>query len=417
VSSKDARLLGVCALAIVAEESYAMEKFRILSSEYGAFRSQILEFFEGTLLRKPSVILDPMAGTAPLIPFIEMNRHTAYLNDILPVHYWINKAKTYKAFRDYQQRGYDWYFQESLDCMSSLEGKEVYRSDKWIDDSILHDLVQAWHAAELHDRNSATLLKAVILLCVRPLSSITRSKNVTWLRYGGVSSGKNLREIIRDSLTRFDIYYRHHYSLSTDAGRKGKCIITKRNAADLSLPQKVDLILTSPPYCNRLDPMVQYGPENYFLAALGQTIPEERLVSTTKVKEYDQLALDFESLTANSKNARRLLTKIRKSPEADDRGYYLKYYTRYFAKLLHVVDKALSSLSKTGKMYIVTQDNTHRGELIEIDKVLSDLLKTNKWSTRVIKRWERHHQGLQNVSRNHAFVRPKQWEKLMVVWR
>jgi hypothetical protein len=417
VNSEDTGLLGVCASTIVAEESYAMEKVRILSSEYGAFRDDILKFFKETLLEEPSVIFDPMAGTAPLIPFIETNGHTAYLNDILPIHFWINKAKTHQAFRSYQQRGYDWYFRESLHCLSSLEGKEKYISDKWMADGILRDLVKAWHAAESHDRNSATVLKAVILSCVRPLSSTTKSKNPTWLRYGGMSSGKDLREIIRGSLTRFDEYYRHHYPMSTIARKRGKCIISMKNVPELSLPQKVDLILTSPPYCNRLDPMVQYGPENYFLAALGYTIPEESLVSTTKVRDYDRLALDFKSLTAKSENACRLLTKIRESPIADDPGYYLKYYTRYFAKLSRVISKALSYLSKTGRMYIVTQDNTHRGELIEIDKVLSDLLKAERWRSMVIETWERHHQGLQNVSRNHAFVRPKQLEKLMVVWR
>jgi hypothetical protein len=394
-----------------------VNNFRILPSEYGAFRGEIQGFFKHTVLKKPSVILDPMTGTAPLIPFIETNGHTAYLNDILPVHFFINKAKTYQAFRNYQKRGYDWCFQGLLNCMSPLEGKELCISDKWIDDNILHGLVQAWHAAELLDRNSATILKAVILLCVRPLSSITKSKNPTWLKYGGMSSGKNLNGIIRDSLTRFDRYYHHHYPSLTVAKNRGKCIITHKNAADLSLSRKVDFILTSPPYCNRLDPIVQYGPENYFLATLGYISPEEGLISTTKVRDYDQLASDFETLTTRSKYACRLLTRIKESSVSDDPGYYLKYYTRYFAKLFQVIDRALSNLSKTGKMYIVTQDNTHRGELIEIDRVLSDMLRANNWSSKVIKKWERHHQGLRNVSRNHAFVRPKQLEKLMVIWR
>jgi hypothetical protein len=394
-----------------------VSNFKILPSEYGTFRSDIQEFFKHTVLKKPSVILDPMAGTSPLIPFIETNGHTAYLNDILSVHFFVNKAKTYQVFRDYRKRGYDWYYKELLDCMSSLEGKEVCISDKWIDDSILHGLVQAWHAAELHDGISATMLKALILLCVRPLSSITKSKNPTWLKYGGMSSGKSLNDIIRDSLTRFDRYYDHNYISSTIARKRGKCIIMHKNAADLELPQKVDLILTSPPYCNRLDPIVQYGPENYFLAALGYTIHEAGLISTTKVKDYDRLESDFEALTKRSKCAKHLLTGIKESSASDDPVYYLKYYTRYFARLVQVIEKALSNLSKTGKMYIVIQDNIHRGELIEIDRVLSETLRASNWFSRVIRKWERHHQGLRNVSRNHALVRPKQLEKLMVIWR
>jgi hypothetical protein len=397
-------------------ESGEMKSLRILSSEYGSFRREIQEFFMRRLDEEPSVIFDPMAGTAPLIPFFEKNGHTAYLNDILPFHSFINKAKTYQAFQRYQRRGYDWFFQQLLDCMSPLAGKELCISDKWIDDVVLHGLIQAWRSAERYDESAATILKATILVCVRPLSSATKSKNPVWLKFGGISSGKTLQETVKEGLDKLDKYYAYHYG-SCDIKKKGKCIITHQDASELRLPQKVDFILTSPSYCNRLDPIVQYGPENYFLSALGYTVPEEGLVSTTRVRGYSRLSEDFGHLTANSKYARRLLGKIKQSPVADDPAYYLKYYTRYFATLSRVIEKVLNNLSATGKMYMVTQDNTHRGELIEIDRVIRQLLGATGWQSKVIRRWPRHHLGLMNVSRKHAFVRPKQLEKLMVIWR
>jgi hypothetical protein len=388
---------------------------KTLSSEYSAFRDQIQKSFKRKLRKEPKVIYDPMAGTAPLIPFIETNGHVAYLNDILPMHFFINKAKTYQVFQQYKQYGFDWYFQQLLSCMTPLEGKVLCISDKWIDDSILRGLIQAWHAAEQYDEDSATLLKAAILLCVRPFSSITKSNNPTWFKYGGISSGKDLREIVRDSLTRFDKYYHYHYK-SSHINERGKCIITDEDATQLQLPQKVDFIMTSPPYCNRIDPVVQYGPENYFLSALGYTISEECLISITKVKDYNKLEQDFEYLTTKSKYACKLLTKIWKSKKADDPSYYLKYYTRYFAKLFQVIDNVLNNLSATGKMYVVTQDNTHRGERIQIDRILRELLRASGWRSEVIHWWPRHHQGLRHVYRS-AFISPMQLEKLMVIWR
>ncbi|MCW3985147.1 MAG: hypothetical protein NWE91_01890 [Candidatus Bathyarchaeota archaeon] len=392
-----------------------MNNYKILSSEYGSFRNSIVKLFKKRVLKKPSVLLDPMAGTAPLIPFIEMEGHTAYLNDILPLHYFINKAKTYRVFMDYQKKGYDWYFEQLLECMALLEGKVLVMSDNWIDDSILNGLVEAWHATEEYDDESAILLKAIIILCVRPFSSVTKSNNPTWLKFGGISSDKDLGDIIKDSLTKFDGYYRYYY-LSHRIKKKGECIFTHLNATELQLPQKVEIILTSPPYCNRLDPIVQYGPENYFLSALGHRSPDESLVTTTKVRNYDRLEADFEYLTANSEFANRLLNKIKKS-KADDRSYYLKYYTRYFAKLFEVVIKVLDNLSPSGKMYIVTQDNIHRGNLIEIDTILRELLKQRGWRSRLIKTWNRHHLGLRNVSRKHAFVKPRHFEKLVVLYQ
>ena len=356
-----------------------------------------------------------MAATAPLIPFIEMKGHTAYFNDVIPLHYFINKAKTYRVFTDYQKKGYDWYFEQLLKCMTLLDGKVLVMSDNWIDDSILNGLVEAWHATEEYDEESAILLKAIIILCVRPFSSVTKSNNPTWLKFGGISSDKDLGDVIKDSLTKFDGYYRHYY-LAHRIKEKGECIFTHLNATELHLPQKVDIILTSPPYCNRLDPIVQYGPENYFLSALGYPSPDESLVTTTKVRDYKSVEEDFEFLTANSEFANRLLNKIKKSKN-DDRSYYLKYYTRYFAKLFEVTIKVLDNLSPSGKMYIVTQDNIHRGNLIEIDTILRELLKQRGWRSRLIKRWNRHHLGLRNVSRKHAFVKPMHFEKLVVLYQ
>ena len=396
--------------------SVPMKTIKTLIPEYAVFRPDIHEYFQMKILKEPLVILDPMAGTAPLIPFIETHGHRAYLNDILPVHFYINRAKRYQIFQCYKQYGYDWYVQQLLHCMAPLQGKHLCISDKWIDDSVLDSLIQAWHAVERYDESAAILLKATILLCVRPFSSITRTENPTWFKAGGMSSNKDLQEIVGESLTRFDKYYSHCYE-SSHIDRRGESIIMCQNASELRLPQKVDLILTSPPYCNRLDPIVQYGPESYFLSAVGHTSPEKGLIGTTKVRDYETFATDFEYLTSKSEYASHLLNKIRKSPKADDPAYYLKYYTRYFAMIHQTLDRVLDNLSSSGKMYIVLQDNTHRGELIEIDRVLRELLGANGWRCRVVKKWERHHLGLRHISREHAFVRPKQSEKLVVMLR
>jgi len=389
---------------------------KILSSEYATFRPEIQEYFKKHVLKEPSIMLDPMAGTAPLIPFIETHGHKAYFNDILPIHSFVNRAKTYGIFKCYQKNGYEWFFQQLLHCMAPLQDKRLCISDKWIDDSVLDGLIQAWHTAEAYANDVATFFKAAILLCVRPFSSFTRTANPTWFKYGGMSSGKDLREIVGESLTTFDKYYRHSYN-SSPITKKGQCIFTTQDAAGFHPEEKVNLILTSPPYCNRLDGIVQYGPENYFLSEVGCSIPEKAMIGTTKARDYETFAEDFEYLTNNSKYASVLLNPIKKSPNRDDRTYYLKYYTRYLAMVSRTIDKVLDNLSPTGEMYIVTQDNNHRGQLIEIDKVLRELLKANGWRSKEVKKWERHHLGLRNISWDHAFVKPKQFEKLVLIWR
>jgi len=394
-----------------------MNNTKILSSEYSAFRKEILEYFENNLRkREPLVILDPMAGTAPLIPLIESGGHKAYFNDILPLHFFINQAKTYQVFQYYKQLGYNWFLEQLLNYMNILNGKRLLISEKWIEDSVLDALVNAWHAVEECDETAKRFMRAVILLCVRPLASITKSKNPTWPKFGGISSNKNLPDIIEESLSRFDNYYKKHYQSSFEE-RNGECIFFNNNASEMTLPEKVELIITSPPYCNRLDIMRNYGPENYFLSALEYKVQTRDIIGTIKVEDYESLDFDYDYLTSHSEKAYKLLSEMKKSKKRAEQTYYLKYYTRYFVTLFHTMEKVLNHLSVSGKMYFVTQDNTHRGELIEIDVVLGELLRHNGWESKIIEQWERHHMGLQTVSRDRAFVRPKQFEKLIVMWR
>lgn len=394
-----------------------MNNAKILSSEYSAFRKGILEYFEKDLREKKRlVILDPMAGTAPLIPLIESEGHRAYFNDILPLHFFINQAKTYRVFQYYKQRGHNWFLEQLLNYMNMLKGKRLLISEKWIEDSVLDGLANAWHAVEECDETAKTFMRAVILLCVRPLASITKSKNPTWPKFGGISSNKNLHDIIEESLSRFDNYYKRHYQLSFEE-RNGECIFLNNNASEITLPEKVDLIITSPPYCNRFNIISSYGPENYFLSFLGYAVPTRDIIGTITVKDYYTVESDYDYLTKNSKTAKKMLSVIRKSKKKDDQTYYLKYYARYFRKLFNNMEKVLNNLSPKGKMYFVTQDNWHRGTLIEIDKVLRELLSKNGWESRLLKKWGRHHLGLQNVSKERKFIPQRQFEKLVVMWR
>ncbi|MFC1902594.1 hypothetical protein ACFLX4_00795 [Chloroflexota bacterium] len=389
---------------------------KILESEYSAFRKEIIDYFEKNLLDdEPLTILDPMAGTAPLVPLIETRGHKAYFNDILPLHFFMNQAKTFRAFQYYQHYGYDRFLNELLGYMVPLKDKQLYISDKWIEDNILHDLVQSWNATAKCEELARIIIRAIILLCVRPLSSITKTKNATWPKFGGISSNKNIADIVAESLTRLDTYYKKHYEPLVR--KRGECIFLNGNASEIQLPEKVDLIITSPPYCNRFDILRSYGPENYFLSAVGYSVQTTDVIGTNNVKDYESLDSDYDYLIHNSESALSLLGEMRKSKIRDDQTYYLKYYTRYFITLFHVVKRVLNNLSGNGRMYFVTQDNTHRGQLIEIDRILEELLDNIGWKSKIVDQWARHHLGLQNISRDSRVVRPKQFEKLVAVWQ
>jgi DNA modification methylase len=209
-------------------------------------------------------------------------------------------------------------------------------------------------------------------------------------------------------------YYTTAYK-TANIPRAGRIHFSTLDAAQLCIPEKADLIVTSPPYCNRLDTITQYGPENYFLSALGYKIYSDAVIGTTAVKNYATFAEDFEFLSCKSTYANALLGKFRASSKPGEANYYLRYYTRYFAMLFQNIHCLLDNLSPKGTMCLVLQDNSHRGELIEIDMLLRQLLKPYGWKCRIVEKWPRSHLGLRNLSRDHLVTRRKQFEKVLVI--
>jgi len=393
-----------------------MKKIKILHTEYGSYNDDIINFLIRRLKENKNIsLLDPMAGTAPLIPFIENNGYRAHFNDIMPIHYFINAAKTYDIYDSYQKNGKKWYQRELEKCMESLKNKKVVISNEIIDKEVLEGFSHAWKSIGEYEKRQTILLRALLLLCIRPFSSSIISKNPTWIKKGGgISSKKDLSEIVSESIDLYDKYYQNFYGENT-ISIKGKCIFYKNDVLKLSLKEKVDMIFTSPWYPNRLDPIALYRPETIFLSSMGYSFPEYNQVSTPRVREYTELEADYDFLTTNSSNANKILKRIKIMSEKKDSSYYIKYFTRYFAILYKIIKKTTEHLKSDGKMYVILQDNIHRGVLIEIDKILRELLKAYRWKCRIVKRFERHHLGLRNVSREHAFVKPRHYEKIMLI--
>lgn len=393
-----------------------MKKIKILHTEYGSYNDDVIQFLIRRLKEnKSGSLLDPMAGTAPLIPFIENNGYRAHFNDIMPLHYFINKAKTYDIYDNYQENGKLWYQKKLEKCLESLKNKKSVISNEIIDKDVLEYLTYAWKSIGECEERQSILLRALLLLCIRPLSSSIVSKNATWIKKGGgISSKKDISDIISESIGLYDNYYQKSYKLNS-MSNKGKCIFSQKDVLELPIKEKVDLIFTSPWYPNRLDPIALYRPETIFLSSLGFNFPEYSQVSTPRVKAYKEFETDYEFLTSNSKYGYKVLTRIKDISEKKDSSYYIKYFTRYFSILFKVMKKSTEHMSSDGKMYIILQDNIHRGVLIEIDKILRELLKAIGWNCTIKKRFERHHLGLRNVSREYAFVKPKHFEKIMLV--
>ena len=385
---------------------------KLLDFEYATYRNQIKEYFIDKVLVSPVTILDPMAGTAPLIPFFETHGHKAYLYDLLPIHYHINRMKLHRSKDSFYEYGSDRTRRFLLTHLKPLNRKRTLVSVDWIDETILDIFVEAWNQVEDEDESLRAILRGLIILSIRPYSSFFKSNNPTWIKIGGITTDRTVSDVVSEKIGLIRRFYENYPSLEEE----GECHLGIGDAASLKMDEKADLIMTSPPYCNRLDYTNSYSPELQFLSRVGYPTPRERLIGTNVVKDYGTLEEDLQRIGEASQYVSDFLGRVR-NMKFRDTSYYLRYFTRYFAGLFLAFENLLSYLSDSGRMYIVIQDNLHRGELIELDVALSEMLEKKGYDCRVVERFERHHLGRRNISKYHRVVYIRQYEKILLAGR
>lgn len=158
----------------------------LLSRDYGTFRPYILDFLLRKVLPHCERILDPMSGTAPILPVVTKARIMAHFNDVLPLHFFINKAKTFDCFlalSKKEEMEKQFLFKEAMRLLRPLNTCRLLISKNWIHEDILAILIDAWKAARKYkDRRIGRILRAIILLCIRPYSCFTPSVSNHTLR-------------------------------------------------------------------------------------------------------------------------------------------------------------------------------------------------------------------------------------------
>ncbi len=397
-------------------------KIRFLPRHYGAFRSWVRKYFAEEVLPNAGKVFDPMAGNAPFIPYIEKNGLKGYFNDILPFHYYVNRAKAVDIRTEFERRKAGFYLRELSILLRGLRNKKLVISDDWIHEDILHVLTGAWVKTERYEPGVRALLRAVILLTVRPYSSVTGSvSNSTWFKKGGMSTGENLNDVVNSKVGVFREYYEKNYE-GIPERKTTNCRFYKVDAADskLNIKTKFGVILTSPPYCNRYEPRGTFGPELFFLKSVGEKVNDTDIIGTTVVGDYTQEILeeDEKYIRGCSPKAARFIKEIRLS-KLRDSMYYAKYYYRYYSKLFRTLENAQHYLEAKGRFYIVGQDNIHRGDLNEMGKFITEYFDRKKnatkkrFTTTIVKKEAVSHQGRRNISADRPLVVKKHWEYII----
>jgi SAM-dependent methyltransferase len=145
-------------------------------------------------------------------------------------------------------------------------------------------------------------------------------------------------------------------------------------ASSLDLPvedDSVDLILTSPPYCTRIDYAVATMPE---LAVLGFGFDgtfrslRKRLIGTSTVpKEFPKARRDW-GATCND-----FLLDLESHSSKSSDSYYYKNHLQYFGSMLKSVRELERVLTPGGICILVVQDSYYKDVHNDLPKILEEM--------------------------------------------
>jgi DNA modification methylase len=233
-----------------------------------------------------------------------------------------------------------------------------------------------------------------------------------------------LNELISDNFITLDA-----------ADQEGRKLVVYEDSVLFRLPDiesdSIDIVITSPPYCNRYDYTRTYALEMAFLGINDEKIKDYRqsLLSCTveNREKFDQLMAFYAS--RNRDDAFNAIYKTYKSHKAlneiidilDDyrkRGKLnnpgiVRMVKNYFFEMCQVIFELFRVLKAEGRVYMVNDNVRYAGETIPVDLILSDFAESAGFTVRHI--WTLNN-GKGNSSQqmgNHGRV---ELRKCIYVW-
>ncbi len=225
---------------------------------------------------------------------------------------------------------------------------------------------------------AATFYVALFLTC-RSLVSSFQSSNPTWLRrrkVGEAQIGIERGAILNSFKGWLDAMSSHLAARSSEPAlelrEQGTIDIHLADSTKLALPEaSVDFVLTSPPYCTRIDYTAATRIELAAIAPLLNTSTSElsrQMIGSTRVP--------LAEITPSSRwgeTCTTFLTSVRSHTSKASGGYYLKTHLDYFDKLSSSIDRVMDVMKPGARAVLVVQDSYYKDVHNDLPTIVSEM--------------------------------------------
>nr|WP_315231533.1 hypothetical protein [uncultured Albidiferax sp.] len=366
------------------------------TASYSYYAGYSLSFAEQLIQHLPfdtdPVILDPWNGSGTTTFAAAQNGYRSHGFDLNPVMVIVAKARLVrkssvpslhpiwkKIQAEAEKKAVsiatesdplrDWFTSKSVENLRQIEQS--------IRGHLIHETVNRYIEPPAIDNISdvASFFYVTLFRVIRDLTKPFRTSNPTWLR-------RPKEEVEKISVSLCDLLKNIEQTLcegiasiergSELAGSSAETTLTVCNSESLRIDtNSIDLVLTSPPYCTRIDYAVATSAELAILGFQKKTHfsdLRDSLMGTTTVPSVCQPIPPVLGSTCIS-----LLDKIRAHSSVSSNTYYLKNHIRYFSSLQKSIAEIHRVLKPQGIAAFVVQDSVYKDIHNDLPTIVAEM--------------------------------------------
>jgi len=297
----------------------------------------------------------PFSETPSLAPLalaiLEESRRCIYTTNGDPLLIWF-KPKTAATLRSLERA-----------CNKILVGSD----DNWNVNSI--------------SSLASTFYTALFKVC-RTLVSSLRTANPTWTRLPKDNKervGFSAKEIEDQFLSAISLICR---AAGSEMSRPPQvaCRVKLADATTETPAELVDVVLTSPPYCTRIDYAVSTRVELALISRLAEVDVGQlrrRMIGTTVVPDAE---IDIRNEWGET--CRKFLNDVYRHPSKASKGYYSSTHKDYFNKISLSLKGLANSLKKGGPAFVIVQDSFYKDIYNDLPKIVTEMARSQNLALR-----------------------------------
>jgi hypothetical protein len=357
------------------------------SRNYGGLSDAQIAFAQPHLSKLHGPILDPMAGQGHYLSHLAASGREIYIGDINPGPLLLATLRDPRALRDFKSL-IKW-FTARLDRVRpiQIQTKPTY-CERWIPAGIqgqLNEYKRVFQLEKLGDPLTAqsfwqgsvkqSFAAAIPVLVARQIACYTCSDNLTWLKMGGLQSQFDIVPAITAAL---DEWRRYAESLA-HTFISGRLQVERMNAEKgfFGSSPRPNIIITSPPYANRLDYTRLWAPELEVLAAMfsfDSALIKRSQIGTTSVKGVKVTHQDRSKLPAEVLHA--LETIRHDTLNKASLSYYYPFFLNYALAMTKTFRALGKDLDRRGRIVVFVRDTVRKDVIFPAGDLVVSVLKS-----------------------------------------